>query len=146
MEYHRGGAPEPHFADVRKEREPRQIAEVLPDKEVAVSSYEVLTGAAQVLQLPGDALREIRPLVIPDPGLEEVPEDVELVAPQALLAEEPDEPLGNVGSAVLEMEIPDEYAPHLLVCPNACYLRALFPYSFNSECCAAFLSQLPWRL
>ena len=47
MEYHRGGAPEPHFADVRKEREPRQIAEVLPDKEVAVSSYEVLTGAAQ---------------------------------------------------------------------------------------------------
>jgi len=70
VEYYRGGAAEPHLADVGKEREPGESAEVLPDKEVTVSPDEVLPGAAQALQLPGDALREVGALVIPDPGLE----------------------------------------------------------------------------
>ena len=113
MEYYGRRAPEPNLADVRKERKPGESAEVLTYQEVAVSPDEELSGAAQALQLPGDALGEVGALVIPDPGLEEVTKDIELVAPQALLAEEPDEPLGNVGALVLQMEIPDEYAPHM---------------------------------
>ena len=133
VEYHCGGSPEPHLADVRKQGEPGELAEVLSDEEVTVPPDEELPRAAQTLQLPGDALREVGALVIPDPGLEEVAEDIELVAPQALLAEEPDESLGNVGAAVLKMEIPDEYPPHTGMSPISLSVTFHWPYESVPE-------------
>src|SRR5687768_16015190 len=109
---------------VRQQLGPGGCAEALADEEVAVAVHEVQRHAAprQAAQQPHhDGVERHLQIVVADPVLEKIAEDVERLGSGRRAFEKIDEPLVRCRPVFGEMKIGDEQRGH---CCRACYFFA----------------------
>ena len=109
-----GPAVEHHHGGFRQQARTRAPGEVVADQEIAIAVLEEHRHArvGQAAQLAGDEGTDLGRVVVADPGLEQVAEDVQGIGAARLAVDEVAEQAGDLRTLGIEVEVGDEEGGH----------------------------------